>query len=257
MTIQTYTPSAGLAPFIDRYVVIECSEEVSNRVFPGTSLVVAFRYKGHVSYTANGVKNVLTPSVVTGMRKSARLINYLDGSGNVLVKFKEAGARAFIKEPLHELFEDSISLMHLTGYSDTSFIEERLADASCNYQRINLIESFLTSKLHHEQGDPLIMTALAHMRAAGGRVRIRLLAASLNISLDPFEKRFRRVVGVSPKQFSYLIKMQSVVRSRLKEKSLAEVAIDAGYFDQAHFNKDFRLYTGQTPTEFAKAPVYW
>lgn len=257
MTVQTYTPSATLAPFIERYTIVECSGGALNRVFPDTSLVMAFRFKGHVSYTEQGVRKDLSPSVATGLRKSARLIQYLDNSGNVLVKFKEAGAQAFVKEPLHELFGESVAIDNLSGYKDVSFIEEQLAEASSHEHRIRLIERFLTSKLHIYKHDPLVWAALAHIRSARGIIKIKDLTTLLHISVDPFEKRFRRTVGISPKQFSVLVRMQSIIGSGLKEKSLAEIALDAGYFDQAHFTKDFKLFTGQTPTGFLQSPVFW
>jgi len=42
-----------------------------------------------------------------------------------------------------------------------------------------------------------------------------------------------------------------------RRHALTETAFDAGYFDQPHFNKDFKLFTGQTPTDFLKSPIFW
>jgi transcriptional regulator GlxA family with amidase domain len=76
------------------------------------------------------------------------------------------------------------------------------------------------------------------------------------MSQDAFEKRFRKSVGVSPKQFSYIVRMKAVVNgSRLK--SLSAIALEAGYFDQPHFNKDFKLFTGQAPGDFFLKPREW
>ena len=257
MNIERHIPGKLLKPFIKIYLIIACEDELVNRVLPDTSLVMAFRYKGQVSYLAHDTQKDLPSSVVSGLRKSGRLINYAKDTGNMLVIFKEAGAHAFIKEPLYELFEESVSLDNFTGYQNLSMIEEQLAGAANNTQRIALIEQFLISKLYHHKPDPLILTALESIRLAKGIIRIKDLAHTLCISLDAFEKRFRRVVGVSPKQFSYIIRMKSIVNSGLKEQTLAETAFDAGYFDQPHFNKDFKLFTGQTPTDFLKSPRFW
>jgi methylphosphotriester-DNA--protein-cysteine methyltransferase len=62
-------------------------------------------------------------------------------------------------------------------------------------------------------------------------------------------------VGVAPKQFAFITKMKGVVARALNNQSMTDIAFDAGYYDQPHFNKDFKLFTGQTPTEFMKAPV--
>ena len=242
-----------------------------NRVLPDTSLVMVFRYKGLVNYLVNDRKEALPSFTLSGLRRSGRLINYTKGTGNILVIFKEGGATPFIKEPLYELFEESVSLDCCAGYQDLSIIEEELAGATNNRQRIDLVERFLLSRLTNQAAgsrnhfpdprshpaDPLIVTALGRIRMAKGMIRIKELADTLYISQDAFEKRFRRVVGVSPKQFSYIIRMRSILRSGLRVQTLTGAAFDAGYFDQPHFNKDFKLFTGLTPTDFVKSPVYW
>lgn len=257
MNIENYHPSPQLSPFIKSYLVIESEDDRVNRIFPGTSLVMAFRYKGQIKQFTNRSYEGLPPFVLSGMRKSGRLINYSKGSGNILVLFKEAGVRAFIKEPLHEVFEESVSLDNFTGYRGLSLLEEQLAAAPSNEMRVRQVETFLLSKLKDDQPDLLISTALERIRQANGLIRVKELADSLCMSLDPFEKRFRRAVGATPKQFSYLVRMHSIVKTGLQNQALVETAFDAGYFDQAHFNKDFKLFTGQTPTEFLKTPRYW
>lgn len=257
MNFTTYIPTDRLKPFIRLYLIIESRDGLVNRVLPDTSLVMAFRFKGHVSYQANNITKDLPSSVVTGLRKSGRLINYSKESANILVLFKEAVAGALVKEPLFELFGDSVPLDALDDYPDSSHIEEQLSGASTNAQRITLVEQYLLSKLLDYNPDKLISTALNRIRSSRGNIRIKELADSLCISLDAFEKRFRSVVGVSPKQFSFIIRMKSVVNNGLAKNSLTETAVNAGYFDQPHFNKDFKLFTGQTPTEFLKSPVFW
>ncbi|MNL74133.1 Helix-turn-helix domain protein [compost metagenome] len=51
--------------------------------------------------------------------------------------------------------------------------------------------------------------------------------------------------------------MKSVVEKGRTGLTLAQIALEAGYFDQPHFNKDFKLFTGLTPTEFFKSPGLW
>ena len=257
MNAQHYTPTESLSSFVKTYLIIETKEEQVNRVFPDTSLVMAFRYKGHVSYLSNDSKNDLAPTVISGLRKSGRLINYSKDTANLLVIFTEAGANAFIKEPIYELTETSISVKDLTNYKDTSYIEEQLEAAPDNARRIKIIEQFLLSKLSNHKADKLILAALDRIHLTKGIIRIKDLADALCISQDAFEKRFRRVVGMTAKQFSYIIRMRRIISNGLKKQSLAEVAFNAGYFDQPHFNKDFKLFTGLTPTDFLKSPIFW
>lgn len=225
-----------------------------NRTLPDTSLVMSFRYKGHVHFLGQGAVKELTSFTLSGLRKTDRLINYSSHTANILVVFREAAAHAFIKEPLQELFEDSVPLDNFAGYRQLDHIGEQLSVAHNNTQRIAHIEAFLSAKLYNRQPDVLITAALQKIHAAKGLIKIKELAGALYISQDALEKRFRRMVGVAPKQFAYIVKMKTVVNSAMQKHSFAGIAFDAGYYDQPHFNKDFKLFTGQTPTEFMKAP---
>ncbi len=238
-------------------MIVESHDEVVNRVLPNTALVMAFRFKGRVNQVEDDIKMSLPASMLSGLRKSGRLINYSKDAGNVLVQFKEAGANSFIKEPLHEFFGESISLDQLTGYHDVSEIEDQLAEAKDNKTRIALIEDYLIAKLYNGKPDPLILKALERIQLSKGNIRMTELVQELCISQDAFEKRFRKVVGMPPKQFSFIVRMQSVISNgRSSKQTLNEIAFHAGYFDQPHFNKDFKLFTGQTPKDFFKSPVF-
>lgn len=255
IAMEIHLPTRLLSPFIRHYRIIESREEMTNRIFPDTSLVMSFRYKGQVNFLLEDTKKELSSFMLTGLRKSNRVINYTKDTANILVVFREAAAHAFIKEPLHELFEDSVPLDNFSGYQHLPSIGEQLAAAHNHTQRINIIEAFLLERIYNHRPDALITAALENIRAANGIIRIKELASALYISQDAFEKRFRRIVGISPKQFAYIVKMRAIVNSVLHKRSLAGIAFDAGYYDQPHFNKDFKLFTGQTPTEFMKDPM--
>jgi AraC-like DNA-binding protein len=198
----------------------------------------------------------LPSSSISDLRRSLRLFNYSKNTGNILVLFKEGQAAAFFKEPLHELFEENISLDNFISHQSLYIVEEQLARAVNNRQRVDFIEQFLLSKLRDHKPDKLILAALQKIHLANGIIKIKDLADMLYISLDAFEKRFRRAVGTSPKQFTFIIRMESIINSGQRKQTLTEVAYDSGYFDQSHFNKDFKLFTGQIPTDFFRSPSF-
>lgn len=257
MNIYTQLPVPALSPYIRKYLIIESDVQRVNTLLPDTSLVMAFRYKGHVSYGVNGSTKTLPLSILSGLRKSVRLINYSKGAGNILVHFKEAGANAFIKEPLHELMNETVALDYFNGHKNIADLEEQLAATTNHPQRINLVEHYLLARLCNPRPDNLILAALEKIHSTKGMIRIKDLAGAVCLSQDAFEKRFRKIIGLSPKQFAYVVRMKSVIGSGLKDHTLAETAFDAGYFDQPHFNKDFKLFTGQTPSDFLKSPRHW
>lgn len=257
MKFETYTPSNLLKPFIKTYTIIESQDEIYNRILPDTSFALAFRLNGQISYL-NEINKTLLPTVAfSGLKKSVRLIEYAPHSAAIIVLFTETGVPAFSKQPLYELFEQSISLDNFFPTSEISEVEEHLAESSSILSKIRIVEEFLLSKIIYQNPDKLVSEAISKIKSAKGNLRIKELANSLHISQDAFEKRFRKITGATPKQFSYIVKMNAVINLNSLSPSFLDMAIENGFYDQAHFIKDFKIFTGQTPTAFFSSSNYW
>ena len=257
MKFEEFIPTELLRPFIKTYRIIESQDEMANRVLPNTSLSLAFRYKGQASYLTDKSQDNLPTSTISGLRKSVRLIHYMNDTATIIILFKETGAKSFFKEPLYELFEASASLDNFITQQKIAIIEEQLAEAKNNIQRIAIIEQFLLSQLFNYTPDKLISIAVEKIHSTKGIIKIKELADTLYISNDAFEKRFRKIVGTSPKNFASIVRMNSLIKLRENSKTISDIAFEAGYYDQPHFNKDFKLFTGQTPTDFFKSLSFW
>lgn len=257
MKIEQYQPGNTLQAFIKGYTIIESNSEMDNFVLPGTSMVMAIRYKGHVTVRENNFEDTLPSLVLSGMRKTARLIHYTPQTANLLIIFNEGGLSALSKIPAHELYGLSLSSENLFSADEMNEILERLSAAQNNAERITFIDNFLLKKLKSNQHDRLVLEAVAIIKQQKGLVRIKDLVSDLYISQDAFEKRFRTVVGATPKQYASIVRLQSLINKHSSFSSLTEAAYEAGYFDQSHFIKDFRLFTGQTPKDFFKSPRLW
>lgn len=257
MKAESYIPGSALRPFIKTFLTIESENGMENRLLPDTSIVIAFRCKGHVRSSADGIESYFPLSVITGLRRSSRVVQYSKKTMNLLVIFNEGGAAAFFKEPLHQLFGETLSLDHLIPRSKIAAVEERLAEAIHNHERFAIVERFLIAELNTYQPDHLIQDAIRQIKGSNGEIRIKELAAALHISQDSFEKRFRRVIGTSPKQFSSIIRFRNLINNYSRSSSLTDMAYGAGYFDQAHFIKDFKSFTGLSPHDFFKTASWW
>jgi AraC-like DNA-binding protein len=236
---------------------LKTEQGMVNRILPDTSIVIAFRLRGQVSYSDNGVTQTFPQSIISGIRESSRIVDYGAGTANLLIIFKEGGAAAFFKEPLHELGSISVSLDHLIERSKVNAIEEKLAAADNNNQRLLIVERFLLSELKKTQNDLLVCEAIEQIRQSKGDIKIKDLLSGLPISRDPFEKRFRKITGTSPKHFSVIVRLKNLIDNYSGAVSLTDAAYSAGYYDQAHFIKDFRAFTGQAPHDFFKTPRAW
>lgn len=238
-----------MQPYIDGFRIIESEEPVINRVLPGIVPVLALRIKGSIS----SENESLPEYMISGLRNTPRLIQYHAGTANLLILFKEGGINAFFNIPANEFFNESISLEDLVNVAP---LEDQLGEATDYNQCIAIAEKFLFTQLKNTAADPLILAATQAIKHHHGQLSITQLASSLYISQDAFEKRFRKVIGATPKQFATLVRMQSIVKQP-SPKDLTNLALEAGYFDQAHFNKAFKQFTGLTPSGFFKSPPQW
>ena len=85
-----------------------------------------------------------------------------------------------------------------------------------------------------------------------GTIKISEFHEKLFISQSPFEKRFRKLVGTTPKKFASIVRFNSVLNDLPNIKSLTDICYENNFFDQAHFIKDFKQYTGDTPETFKR-----
>lgn len=252
MSFRTYIPCDILKPFVKSFVITETSEASSYKILPGTSIVMGFQYSGKLSYTENGTTVGLSTSGITGLRDTFRIFSNSANTHTVLVMFSETGASMFFKQPMHEIFGSSVALDDLIMHSQMDVIAEQLHEAKTDLERINRIEKFLLSRIGHKAQDELICMAVAFIRQQRGDIKIAALAEKLNISQSRFEKRFRKIVGASPKKFASIVRFNSIISDTTTADSLVERGLDAGYFDQAHFIRDFKSFTGETPEKFLK-----
>ncbi|MDO6433679.1 helix-turn-helix transcriptional regulator [Flavitalea sp. BT771] len=257
MKVEKFLPAIALQPFVREFIIIESDLATDSSTIPDTSMVMSFRYKGRVQMMEGDEKSNLPATVVSGLRKSSRHFTYEENTSNLLVVFTEGGINAFSRTPAHELFEQHVHSGNLFHSSTLNEILERLAEAANKTDRIKIMQSFLLRHLTNTKADLLIDNALQLIKRQNGIIRVKDLAASLYISQDAFEKRFRTMVGSTPKQYASIVRLRHLINAYPSFHSLTDASYEAGYFDQSHFIKDFRLFTGQTPKDFFRSGQYW
>ena len=252
MRFDQIIPTERLKPFIKYFIVSENDMESGYKVFPSTGLVIGFQYRGHLANLENGKETKLATAGITGISDSFKIFKNSLNTGTILVYFSEIGLNSFTSTPANELFNLSISLENMFDKSMVSETEEKLAFANTDKQRIHIVEHFLLSHLNDIQKDKLVIEAVQLIYQSKGTIRVNELAKKLFISQSPFEKRFRKLVGTSPKKFSSIVRFNSVLDNLNNLKSLTDICYENNFFDQAHFIKNFKQYTGDTPENFKR-----
>jgi len=249
-----YIPRDILKPFVSSIAVVESDNEGEYSVLPGTGLVMGFQYSGSISSVKPEGHSALAAAGVSGLSDRYRVFRSGKGTGSVLVYFRAAGAAPFFSVPLHELFRESVSLDNFVMRAELLCLQEQLCEAKSDRQCVAVVEQFLTNRLTATPPDALVLAALEAIHKVKGNVRIAMLAKQLHTSQSPLEKRFRKVVGTSPKKYASIVRLKNVLHIGRNASSLTELGYDAGFYDQAHFIKEFRSFTGQSPAQFFSNP---
>lgn len=239
-----FRPPADLAPFVSDFVIVEVPKATSRLRLPELGLVLGLRYRGAAHLDANRLPN----ATLAGLARSARSMHTDTGSAVILARFRPGGASAFFREPLHELADRTLDLEEILQREQVHSAGERLGVALDDAERVEVLASLLRECTVRAL-DPIVQAALQQLEATGGRITIRELARTLSISQDPLEKRFRRAVGTTPKRFASLVRVTRAVEAYRSGMRLVDLAVQAGYFDQSHFIREVRAFTGLRPSE--------
>jgi AraC-like DNA-binding protein len=256
MRMIPFTPSERLAPYVRGITIVEANAASPSAPLPEPGLLLGIRFAGSARLLDNGMSTPLANSSVTGLRTTLRRLHTSAGGGIVVVAFRTLGAAHFFEEPLHELFGNVVGLADLAGGDSVAAIEERITEATTHATRIAIVDDYLVSRLRARAAEPIVAAAASALCGARGAVRIATLAKRLHVGQDGLEKRFRRAVGASPKQFASILRFRRLVAGYRAGSSLTTLAHEAGYFDQSHLIRDFRSFTGEPPERFLASGTY-
>jgi AraC-like DNA-binding protein len=166
------------------------------------------------------------------------------------VSFKPGGARPFFAAPADALSEQDVELDQLWG-RDGAVLRERLLEQPGPHARLRVLATLLRARLSEPRAlDPAIALAIAALER---EVPVAVVGERLGLSPRKLIDRFSARVGLTPKRFARVRRFQRVVATLASGSAppWAELAVACGYFDQAHFIRDFKAFSGLHPTAYA------
>jgi AraC-like DNA-binding protein len=256
MDYQIYTPSAELQPFVKCYWTLDHPGDetlTKQRVVPDGCMEMIFHHGDlYRQYFEDGTSVLQPRSFVFGQITTYLEIAPTGNSGIIAARFLPEGLAPFLSIPVSALEGKAVDMYTLFGEKGKT-LEEEILNARDTKQRLQLIESFLLSLLEQPQTiDTITKACVEAIIQSQGQLGMTELADQVNINRRNMERRFASVIGISPKQLSKVVRLQATLRMLEQKKfsSLTSLAYENGYYDQAHFIKDFREFTGMSPKSF-------
>ena len=183
-------------------------------------------------------------------RRDARV---LAGAGwAVGVKFRPGGFSGFLGRPVHEITDRAIALDAAFG-PDGRALELKAAAVADPDAKIAAAEAFLRDRL--PASDPeveLVHAVVADMLEVDPGASVQEIARRHAVSTRTLQRLFRRHVGVGPKWVLRRYRLQEAAEQLAagERSDWTRLALDLGYFDHAHFIRDFRAVVGRSPAEY-------
>lgn len=175
-------------------------------------------------------------------------------SRSVGVHFKPWGLAPFLPMAAVELCDRPATIEQVWGRSNIAELRDQLAVATEPDHMLTLLEEALMRQLREIPGLDLVRHVSTAIAMTDGTVPIGDLAAAKGVSSTYLARRFKDVIGVTPKRLARAHRFSSTVLAIDPAEPLdwADLAARAGYFDQAHFCHEFREFTGLTPTQYVE-----
>jgi len=235
------------------------SSHRGKRVFPNGRVEVILNLGEPYRLVESAGAEVWRRAWISGPQVGPMLLEQPAHQHVIGVRLRPAGARALVARPLREMTSLSLDLGELVG-SEASDLLERCEAARSVMSRFRVVAQWIGERVVRTHViDRAVAWAVAQLDASGGAVPIAELRERTGLSKARLVEAFRDQVGLTPKQYSRIVRFRHTL-GRLQNAGtvrLADLAVEAQYYDQPHMNAEFRALGGVTPRAFraARHPV--
>jgi len=227
--------------------------------FPNNNLCLAIYRENKIDYIKDSDRNncLITQGTVNfksrlfGFHKMPFNVEIRASLDQVCILFHPAALSVFT----HESFEDLISSDHVFDIfkNRNEFILEQIFEEEDFSIRADKLESLLVANLNDRQPEKLKEALYLIGKGGEHHLSIESLAAKLGISNPTLFRLFKNNVGLNPKSYIRTLRFRNILNEILDKQSTLKTLTSAGhshlYYDQAHFIKDFRSFSGHSPNQ--------
>lgn len=257
MNYQTFQPHPDLQSLVNCYWTLEVHAQTDaqrQRIVPDGCIEMAFILGDDIKRYTSGNEFVIQPrAMVIGQTIEPFYIEPTGYVNTFAVRFYPYGFANFVSVPIKNLINKETPIELLFEQNASRELVQNIVQATDTKQRIQIIENFLLDKLNDKATiDKIVKTTIDALLSTNGSASIKTILKEDSSKRRQLERKFIAQIGISPKQLGKIIRLQTALKLLLNEKpeSLTNIAYESEYFDQAHFIKDFREFTGINPKEF-------
>ena len=246
MRYAEYPAPAALAAVVDCFWVLEAEGTGAHEpIIPDGRIEIVVHYGVRFEQRhPDGRVERQPASMIVGQMLAPICVGYLGRAGVAAIRLRPSAARAVLGCSAADVTGRVVDLEALFGRTAT--LRERLALARDDRARVGLLAGWLQNIVRSGPAREIDGAATA-IAAHAGQIDLIALASDAGLSLRQLERRFLADVGVAPKAFARMVRLQAALRRIAEGQPLAEVALACGYYDQPHMARDFSRLAETSP----------
>lgn len=219
-------------------------------VLPGPFPVIGFRLAGELRVLRDEGADVLSLCGMTGLQDGPRQYRAESRTRSALVVLRPEGAFRLFGVPMDEMVNREAALDQLLSTAAVRSAEERIAEARGTEEAADVIVALLRAACARSRAPAhaAVTATVTRILEGRGSAPIEQVVEDASIGRRQLERLFRAQVGVSPKRLSRLTRFAWAAAHLRDGRSWSQLALRAGYADQAHFIREFREFAGAPPT---------
>ena len=249
MRYREIIPQPPLNKHVECFWTLESSAPSTEpeRILPDGCIELILNFGDRFSQHCDRTRKLQPKNFLVGQMTGPIMISPSGPVELIGIRFHPGGTLPFLRMPLHDVTDQVVELGSLSSTLERDLLRAA-SESSALSEKIRAIEQFLSTCLATSKYDSWLMNIAARIVDSRGLIAVDDLAGDAGISSRQLERRFLREVGVGPKLLGRIIRFQQVFRAvEQGSNAWAEIAVECGYYDQAHLIRDFNQFAQQTP----------
>lgn len=250
-------PTKELAPYIKHYLFLEREGTLSKklRLFSDGNTGMVLTFRGNLISNTYGTKTLNYPnSFLYGQISAFKDLYLAEKTAIIIVVFQPYGFNHLLGIPANEIREGIIAAEDIFGGKD-SLLYEKLSEQPYVETKTQILNAFFIEQAAKKNlsNQNLIHPTLNYILKNKGVITVNNLVKYTGYSERHIERIFNESIGLNPKKFGNIVKLHfflNLLKYKSSQSNIADLCYEAGYADQSHLIREFKKYTGMTPTQY-------
>ena len=253
---REFPPSPPLLPFVECLWILKSHSNFFKKrelVIPGGRIELIFNLGSPVEWIDSkdlSASRSFIGSYILGPRNRPFFVEQNGLIQMLGARFRHGGLAPFIPMPMNILINEVVLAEEVFG-NEINELTFRLCESAYDASSINLIQNYLAKRIHNEVDTRQALRLIFWVKESES-LPLNALSEKSGVHYKKLERIFSRYTGYNPKNFTRVIRFyRALQQMKAKPSSLTGIGLNGGYYDQPHFIRDFKAFTGKSPSQFS------